>query len=96
MLKNNCTDAKSFIEDMADVLCVLNDNDTHPRFRIEVDEAVLLNHIGEDSNIAWSEIDPKDYAEIRQRKARQMRGILEKQNKNNSPTVEVVGGKEEK
>ena len=94
MLKNNDISSKPFVEDMADVLCVVNDNDI--RYRFEVDEIALSHHIDEDGSPNFYGLDPRGYADIRKRKGRQLRGILKKQNKNNSPSVEVVGGKEEK
>lgn len=66
MLKNESLKDKSFVEDIADALCVLNDNDTCSPVVVVPDENGEIH-------------DPKDYFEIRTRKARQLRGIIRKQ-----------------
>ena len=65
ILKNSDVSDRSFVEDLSDALCVLNDNDM-PMFVVnpEVDR---------------KHISPLDYrTEIRPRKARQLRGIVER------------------
>ncbi len=64
MLNKNTANPASFVEDMTDVLCVLNDNDLPP-IQIYVDENGEI-------------MQPEDYEEISLRKARQLRGILKK------------------
>lgn len=69
MLKNQDLEDRSFVEDMSDVLCVLNDNDLPP---------FIPNPVLE------QQIDPIEYGEIRKRKARQLRGIIEKEKNQNA------------
>ena len=90
MIANQHTDRRSFVEDMADVLCIVNDNDTRGvSFRL--DKAGLMGD-GEDLPEDLSRLDPKDYQEIRYRKSRQLRGVLKKsdeEEKNAAPTQEL-------
>jgi hypothetical protein len=64
ILKKQNIDESSFVEDMSDALCVLNDNDMPP-IKVMVDENGEI-------------VEPHDYQEVRKRKARQMRGLVRK------------------
>ena len=55
----------SFVEDIADVLCVFNDNDFYG-FAPNPETGELLK------------IQPNDYSGIKRKRARQYRGIVEK------------------
>ena len=85
MLKNNDVSNKSFVEDMADALCVLNDNDVVPHFVLN--EEKLSAYVDEDGNVDLSALNPRDYSEVRDRKSRQLRGILENKTKNKGPAT---------
>lgn len=75
MLVNRTTEDRSFVEDMADVLCVLNDNDLQAdSFILNAD--ALLDENGELRKDLKC-LDPHRYAENRMRRARQLRGILD-------------------
>lgn len=72
----------SFVENMADVLCILNDNDVEPSFIIN--EKKFLKYKDENGQIKYSVSNPKNYHEIVQRKERQLRGVFDHtDNKNN-------------
>ncbi len=90
MIANQHTDRRSFVEDIADVLCIVNDNDTRGvSFRL--DTAGLMGD-GEALPEDLSRLDPKDYQEIRYRKSRQLRGVLKKRDEeqeNAAPTQEI-------
>ena len=82
MISKNDTEKKSFVEDMADVISILNDNDVFSggmslKYDVRRDK---------DGNVIddLSRYDPVDYQEIRYRKGRQLRGILKKDNKENN------------
>lgn len=77
MLVNRSTEDRSFVEDMADVLCVLNDNDMRADSFIFNSEALLDENGALRSDLKC--LDPRRYAENRQRKARQLRGILRRE-----------------
>ncbi len=82
MLKNNSIEPRSFVEDMSDALCTLNDNDI---VRFVPNYEFFCNEEGE--FLGFDKFDPKGYEEIRTRKARQLRGIIkqnEKQKENES------------
>ena len=89
MLKNNDVSNKSFVEDMADALCDINDNDVVPLFVLN--EEKLSAYVDKDGNVDLASLNPRDYSEIRERKSRQLRGILENKTKNKGPATEVVG-----
>ena len=74
MISKQYTDKQSFIEDIADVLCVINDNDTR-RKCIQLDVSSLLDENGalpDDLTL----FDPREYQDIRYRKGRQLKGML--------------------
>lgn len=74
MLKNSdVTNDRKFVEDMADALCVLNDNDMPP---------FILN-----PDLEGKSVEPIDYGEIRARKARQLRGIIKEQTVENKDST---------
>ena len=98
MLKNNDVENRSFIEDMTDVLCVLNDNDVVPKF--VPNDYIIESMVDENGTLDLYKFDPKEYSEIRMRKARQLRGILHKgnveqknKNENTSEEAEEKEGK---
>jgi hypothetical protein len=82
MISKKDTEKKAFVEDMADIISILNDNDVYTGGISLSYEAIT----DEDGNIIGdlSRYDPRDYQEIRYRKARQLRGILKKDNKENN------------
>ena len=87
----------SFIEDMTDVLCVLNDNDVVPKF--VPNDYIIDSMVDENGMLDLYKFDPKEYSEIRMRKARQLRGILQKgikENKNEDTSEEEAEEKEGK
>ena len=92
MLSNNDLSQRSFVEDMADVLCVLNDNDMErPRF--------LPNYeimVGEDGEILTDlkNYDPSEYQEIRFRKSRQLKGVLKRSKSKNKDVASEVTSEE--
>ena len=70
MLNRSSIEDHSFVEDMADVLSTLNDNDMkafviNPEIFEQADKLPDLK-----------QFDPKRYAETRQRRARQLKGII--------------------
>ena len=76
MITNEHTEKRSFVEDIADALCAVNDNDVKGvSFRL--DSAGLMGDL-ESLPEDLSRLDPKGYQELRYRKARQMRGVLKK------------------
>ena len=82
MISKNDTEKKAFVEDMADVISILNDNDVFSggmslKYDVRRDkEGNVIDDL--------SRYDPVDYQEIRYRKGRQLRGILKKDNKENN------------
>ena len=77
MLSNNHTEERSFVEDIADALCAVNDNDAH-RFKLDTFSLMgELDSLPDDLKF----LDPKGYQDLRYRKARQMRGVLKHGNK---------------
>lgn len=79
MKSGNITEERAFVEDMADALCLLNDNDI---YKLSVSPTSFI----EDSNgeRSLTLYDPKGYGELRKRKARQLKGIIS----NNIPPPE--------
>ena len=72
MLNRNSVEDRSFVEDMADVLCTLNDNDVQA---FVINSNAFINERGE--MIAdLKRYDPKDYPVIRRRRSRQMKSII--------------------
>ena len=76
IISKNDIEPRTFVEDLSDVLCILNDNDAKHL-------GSLLNHeILHDENgelrSDLEDYDPSDYRMIRERKARQLRGIVKK------------------
>ena len=72
ILNRNSVDDRSFVEDMADVLCSLNDNDVQA---FVINSNAFINERGE--MIAdLRRYDPKDYPIIRRRRSRQMKSII--------------------
>ena len=66
------TEKPSFVQDLSDVLCTLNDNDMREPFHFVFDMESI------------SDYNPEDYDVIKRRKARQYRGILENKSNKNS------------
>ena len=64
ILRTQLLEERSFVEDMSEALCCLNDNDLPPII-------VAANENGEI-------FEPQDYAEIRARKSRQLKGLVKK------------------
>lgn len=62
IIRNLSTEAKTFHEDVSDVLCYLNDNDFYG--------------FGNNLNGGRTILKQKDYGEIRERKARQDKGLI--------------------
>ncbi len=62
MLHNRSIKKRSFVEDMSDVLCILNDNDM----------AAFVPNPDRNGEIH----EPEDYTEIRTRRARKLKGII--------------------
>ena len=97
MISNNHTDKRSFVEDIADALCAVNDNDVKGvSFRL--DSAGLMGDL-ESLPEDLSRLDPKGYQDLRYRKARQMRGVLkkgdeEKENNKNAASAQETEEKE--
>lgn len=97
MIANQDTDKRSFVEDMADVLCIVNDNDTRG-IRFQFDAAGLMGEYDAlPDNLMH--LDPYDYQEIRFRKSRQLRGVLKHSDKKqkereNATSAQESGEKE--
>ena len=72
ILKKNSVEDRSFVEDMADVLCMLNDNDIQA---FVVNQDVLVDENGE-LVTDLRKLNPKRYSENRRRRARQLKGII--------------------
>ena len=87
MLSKKDVSQRSFVEDMADALCILNDNDMKASKGLFVPNYEVI--IGEDgevlTDLTW--FDPKDYQNLRYRKARQLKGILKKGDKEEQETA---------
>ena len=74
MLNRKSVEDRSFVEDMADVLCILNDNDVQS---FVINQEALLDENGEQL-ADLRKLDPKRYSENRRRRARQLKGVLRK------------------
>ena len=72
ILNRNSVDDRSFVEDMADVLCSLNDNDVQA---FVLNQNAFMNENGEIIS-DFKRFDPSRYSEIRRRRARQLKGII--------------------
>ena len=95
MLSKRDISERSFVEDIADVLCVLNDNDKRD-FRFKLSPEALVEIDGELPEDLRT-LNPKDYSDIRFRKARQLKGVLKKGDKEeqeNAPPAQESGEKE--
>ena len=66
IMKQRSIEPRPFIEDIADALCVLNDNN-------KVTPCITYKNEDGDEILSFT---PKDYDEIRKRKARQLRGVI--------------------
>ena len=74
ILSQESTKERSFIEDLSDILCTINDNDAK-RLGTFINLELLHGENG-DLREDLNSYDPKDYRMIRERKARQLRGIV--------------------
>ena len=89
MVSNRHTEKQSFVEDIADALCAVNDNDKEG-IRYKLDTSYLMDdydRLPEDLTL----LDPKGYQDLRYRKARQMRGVLkhgDEKEKENAPSAQ--------
>ena len=72
ILNRNSVEDRSFVEDMADVLCTLNDNDVQA---FVINSNAFINERGEMIG-DLKRYDPKDYPVIRRRRSRQMKSII--------------------
>ena len=84
MLIKNSTKSQYFVKDMSDVLCSLNDNDVqsfviNPEIFVDENGEYREDLTEEQIESILADLNPRDYAEIRYRKGRQLRGILKKQ-----------------
>ena len=88
---------QSFVMDMADALCVLNDNDMKGSMRLFIPNYELFTDDNGEVLEDLTSFDPKDYQDLRYRKARQLKGILKKgdtEEQENAPSAQDTEEKE--